>query len=71
MVRQAPFWQYVPVGQEMFSQAEGGKHPGMHWPFTQVWFAGQVTPEHGSRVTTHDVTQLVPAGQLVGVHWSG
>jgi hypothetical protein len=55
----------------MLAQAEGGKQPGMHWPFTQVWFAGQLTPPQGSAVTTQEVTQFWPAGQVVDVHWSG
>jgi hypothetical protein len=70
-VRQAPLLQYVPVGQEMLEQADGGKQPGMHCPLTQVWLAGQVTPVQGSAVTTQDVTQVCPGAQVVAVHWSG
>src|SRR5262249_19137028 len=40
------------------------KQPGTHWPLSQVWPLGQLTPAQGSLVGMHEMTHVESALQV-------
>jgi hypothetical protein len=69
--RQAPSWQYFPVGQVTPLQGTM-KQPGRQWPFTHVCPLAQLTPAHRSLAGTQAAPQVSPEVQPANVaHGSG